>query len=340
MGLAAVAATFALGACSPGQATPTQDESAAGTGSAWGDVEARASSQGTVRIYTTLVPAVNDSVTEAFNEQYPNISLEFVRGTATELSARLDAEIASGSDGADVIVDLNPLWFEANVDNFTSLDELPAAEGWPDDGWLEDGLVPMVVISTQAMITWNTDIFPDGFADWPDVLDSDVDGRLGIYENPNENTATYYDWLERLNGDDYLPQLAELSPKFYPSVVPMTQAIASGEIGVSLFNVPSIVKELQEAGAPLDYVVPDDTEGGFFTAGVLDNAKRPDAALLFTDFLMTPEGQEALNGNGFAASVLPDIPGTIQPESIFLLGDEPRTDVEAMNARFAEVFGR
>ena len=338
-GIAVVAAMFALAACSSDPA-PATDSTGTGTDSAWNNIEQQADSQGLVRVYTTLVPAVNDSLTAAFNEKYPDISLEFTRGTATELSARLDAEISSGSDGADVIIDLNPQWFEDNKANFTGLDALPAAATWPSDGWMEDQLIPKVVISTQAMITWNTNIFPNGFADWSDVLKTDVDGKLGIYENPNLNTATYYDWLERLNGPDYLPQLAKNSPKFYPSVVPMTQAIASGEIGVSLFNVPSVVKDLQKAGAPIDYVVPSETEGGFFTSAVLKNAKRPDAALVLTDFMLTPEGQEAMNGDGYAASVLPNIPGTIQPTNVFLLGDEPQTDLAAVNAHFAEVFGR
>ena len=170
-----------------------------------------------------------------------------------------------------------------------------------------------------------------------------MDGKLGIYENPDVNAATYYSWLERTNGPDYIPGLADLSPRFYPSVVPMTQSLASGEIGVSLFNATSIIKEFQETGAPLDHAIPDKTQASFFTASVLENARRPDAALLFMNFLMTPAGQEALNGSGFASSPLPDVPGTLNPPDMFVLGEPPvltEAEVDAWNTRFKDIFKR
>ena len=48
-----------------------------------------------------------------------------------------------------------------------------------------------------------------------------------------------------------------------------------------------------------------------WVGAVLKDSKRPNAAGVFLDFAMTPEGQEALNGEGGSASPLPNVKGTL-----------------------------
>lgn len=339
----ACAAVLTMTACGPDGSTTAASPASPAADQSWGAVEERGKSQGAVQIYTTLVPAQYDSVAAAFKKQYPEIALSFTRGTTAELAARADAEIASNSDGADIVLLAGSQWHSPKLANLTDLASLPAAESWPEEAWAEKGKVPKISYSPQAMITWNTNVFPEGFSDWSDVPTPAASGKLGIYENPDLNTATYYTWLESTNGPDYIPQLAELEPRFYPSVVPMSQALASGEIGVSLFNVTAIVKDLQSKGAPIDYVIPEQTEASFFVASVLEKSKRQDAAKLLLNFIMTPEGQESLNGQGFASSPLPGVPGTLQPKDMHVLGMDPvltQPDVDAWNKKFKEIFNR
>lgn len=68
-----------------------------------------------------------------------------------------------------------------------------------------------------------------------------------------------------------------------------------------------------------------------------------DAAKLLVNFIMTPERQESLNGQGFASSPLPNIPGTLQPKDMHVLGMDPvlnQNDVDAWDKKFKEVFNR
>jgi iron(III) transport system substrate-binding protein len=254
---------------------------------------------------------------EAFQEAYPNIEVEMVRG-ATELTGRVDQEIASGTPGADVFLYAGQQWFLDNADHLAELD-VPAAENWPAEGWAVDGKAPVVSLVPAGFITWNTEIFPDGFTDWEQLTDPSVKGKLGMRDTIEIVTASHLQFLEDTNGEDFLPALAGRDPKFYSSVVPMTQAVASGEIGVSPISTTAIVKELQASGAPIDYTIPEEAWASVYPAAALENAENPAAARVFMNFLMSEEGQTAFNGDSFGGSYLEDVPGTVDTSGLTVL---------------------
>lgn len=330
LGLAGLLTTAA---CGPG-AGSTPDSS----DQSWGAVQQRANAQGVVRWYSVAPPDQNDRLVKAFNEKYPRIRVDVTRG-ASELPTRVNAELQSGAEGADVFMYASTQWYADHRDALLPVDS-PAGAAWPADQWAATGSAPVTAVQPFGMIVWNTEAFPQGFQTWQDLLRPDVRGKLGMRSVVNNVNAGLFDFLTRTQGEGYLRQLATQNPKFYTSNVTLVQAVASGEISVGESATPSAIKDLQSKGAPLAYSVKDVYAIPYSTA-VLKKTHRPDAARVFLDFLMSKEGQEALNGDGYSGSVLPGVQGTLDTTGMAVLDESkfPPDVIQHWDAQFRSIFG-
>lgn len=305
----AVASALTLTACGGGSTLPSGGATV--VQGDWQSVVSAAEDEGSVTFYTNTSPDQNTPLIEAFNEKYPNITVNFVRG-ANELEPKLDAEISSNMDGADVVVMTHREWNLRHASDFMPLKGIvPAVDSWPVGAWTVPDVAPEASVAPMGIIAWNTDIFPEGFTDWDDLLAPEVRQTLGFRDPVDAAVAGYMAFLEQTNGPDYLPALAGQQPKFYPSVVPMAQAVASGEIGVATMSIPATLGTLKEQGAPIDWVIPTKTWAQAAPVMILEKSQRPNAARVFVDFLLSPDGQAAFNGKEFGASALPGIPDTL-----------------------------
>ncbi|MGW4336519.1 ABC transporter substrate-binding protein [Rhodococcus koreensis] len=312
---AIVLATVGLTACGTDEPPTTTPEDRS-----WEAVVDRAEDEGVVNFYSVAPELQNVRLVKEFNSEYPDIKVRVLRGGG-ELPSRVSAEIQSSSKGADVLLFSDPNWFTKNADHLMTL-EGPETESWPEQVWRVKGRAIVPSAYPFGMIVWNTDLFPAGFENWDDLLDPSVKGKFGTRSDVTPSYAGYLDFLERTMGPTYLPALGAQEPKFYPSVVPMTQAVASGEIGVANTTTPSIVKELQELGAPIDAVIPPHTYAIEWGAAAIDGSEHPNAARVFMDFMMSQHGQQALNGDGLGISGRTDIPGVIPQTGMEMLKSE------------------
>lgn len=299
-------ATLALSACGS-----SDNSSAEVVEGPWEDVVAAATDEGRVNLYSVAPPFHNDRVIEAFNKEHPEIEVVVTRG-AGELVGRVEQEISSGTEGADVLIYTDPALFSKLSDDLLDLDG-PASEDWSDEFWVEEGKAIVPNKYPWTLFIWNTDIFPDGFKTWDDLLAPEVKGKLATRSDMTTSMAATFQFMEEELGEDYLKKQGQQNPKFYNSAVPMAQAVASGEAGVAYLSTPAIVMDLQLTGAPVDSAVPDPVFSISWGAGALENSRRPNAARVFTDFLMSPAGQEAINGDGLGAAGIEGVPGALDP---------------------------
>lgn len=317
------------------------DAEAPTTGDAeWDAVVADAYEEGRVNVYNAASEQQNKRITEAFEEKYPGIKLSITRG-ATELPTRVSAELSSGSDGADVLMYSDPNWFVDHEEHLADIDS-PATEGWKDDWWAVDGKAIQVTALPWSMIAWNTNTFPDGFENYEDLLDPSVKGKLGTRSEVSPSVAGYLDHLETELGEEYLEGIADLDPKFYPSAVPLMQAVGSGEVGVSNLGVPAAIAELQEAGAPIDFTYADPGFAYTHGAASFTESKRPNAGRVFMDFLMSEEGQAAYNGDGQGGAGRDGVEGALDMEGYAMLDTTKFSKPEVLaewNRKFEEYFG-
>ena len=178
--------------------------------------------------------------------------------------------------------------------------------------------------TNAAILTfgWNTELFPDGLADYPDLLNPDLRGNIGVPEPAAPSFVDWYLYLEEQYGDDFIEDLAAQEPRIYPSSLPMAEALTAGEIAAASFVQPLAVEK--EAGAPVDSgLAPEEVWGARFFGMILESSPNPNAAQVLADFIITAEGQEAIASRN--ASVLPDIPGAVA-----FIDDVRRQDLEQL----------
>ncbi|MGX7724822.1 extracellular solute-binding protein [Rhodococcus pyridinivorans] len=304
----------------------------------WDVVVDRANDEGVVNFYSIAPELQNVRLVEAFNEKYPDIKVRVLRG-AGDLSSRVSAEIQSGSRGADVFMYSDPAWFTKNADHLMILDG-PEAANWADDYWAVPEKSVVAVAAPFGMLMWNTEVFPEGFDSWDDLLDPKVRGQLGTRSDVTPTYAGYLDFLEREMGPDYLPALGKQNPKFYSSSVTLAQAVASGEIGVANITQPATVIDLQELGAPVDAVVPEPGYATKYAAAAVATAHHPNSAKVFLDFVMSQEGQQALSGDGLSYTGRSDVDGALVDEGLDVLDSSkyPAEVLAEWDRKFAEYF--
>jgi iron(III) transport system substrate-binding protein len=335
----------ACGGKSSGSATSATAGDAANISPAWAATLEAANKEGVVRMYSTLVPAINTDLEKAFHKAYPKIDLQITRVVGEDVSAKLDAERTTGADGADIVDHINFPWmFDPTHASYFVKPTGPDATGptWEGTDNLVDGVFQLSVL-TALGISWNTDLDKTAPKGYQDLLSPDLaNGKIGLVDNVSSSSADLYAWLTDKFGPDYLTKLAAQKPKFYASAVPLQQALLSGEVAVGVWGANAIVQPEKAKGAPIDFTLGDPAWSTVNYTYMLKWAKHPNAAQVLFNFMASPAGQAVL-GKGNISSQK-DVPGTLAtPDKVTPLNVKRTLQpgwVAANQAAWRKTFGR
>ena len=275
----------------------------------WDSVLSAANAEGKVTVYSSQNPTNLDALKAGFEEAYPDITLEYVRGVDADGATKVQAEKETGAGTGDVYVTASMGWvtdtgepggFAVPVTG-PAFDnpEYDAAKNVIDDKFF---LIGAAVLG----MGWNTELFPQGLKTYEDLINPELDGKIGITKPTSGAYTDFYAFVVKQTGVDFMKQLAALHPKIYPGTLPISQALASGELAAALVVQPLISEK--ESGAPVDWVLPDPAWGARWNAMVLSSAPNPNAAQVLANYMVTPEGQAAMSA-GYGAA-FPDVPGS------------------------------
>ena len=135
---------------------------------------------------------------------------------------------------------------------------------------------------------------------WEDLTDPKWKGRLGI-------EAEDSDWLAGILGEIG----EERGKKVFQQIVKtngisnrkghtlLTQLVASGEVPLSLTVYNYKAEQLRREGAPIDWFTIGNAIARPNGVGVARRAPHPNAAILFYDFELSPEGQQIIADREF-----------------------------------------
>jgi iron(III) transport system substrate-binding protein len=253
-------------------------------------------------VFLTTFPGSELTIPAAFQKAYPHIKVEAQRIQTIDAIPRLDQEAAINADGTDVALISGEDWFIAKSAAGRLTPPIgPQVKRWESTPYWKKNYVVAAVL--PMVFGFNTSKVKP-FTDWNGFLAPALKGKFGICDTEGAPVIAYNDWIRTTHSDDFLQKLLhEQKPVVFRNTSAAAQALAAGEIDAAECMTPGALEPLMKQGAPVAFTVPTPGFGLVGAVGITSWAKRPNAAQVFMNWLMSDEGQNALiEGVGLAAS--------------------------------------
>jgi iron(III) transport system substrate-binding protein len=269
-----------------------------------------AKKEGQVVLYSTMTVSDGKALAAAFERRY-GVRVVHWRAAAEKIVNRVVAEARARRYEADVIETsshrMEALHREGLLDDFHSpvLRELvPAAFPRGHRQHVADRFAFFVM-------GYNTNLVkPEELPrTYEDLLAPRWAGRITIEATDVAWFAAVVQSMGEEKGLAYFRRLAAMKPQMRNSHILTAQLVASGEIPFFLTAYNNNIETLKKKGAPVDWKPLQPAFGQAASIGVAKHAPRPHAALLFTEFALSKEGQEIIKAaNRVPSSALVDSP--------------------------------
>ncbi|WP_311215005.1 MULTISPECIES: extracellular solute-binding protein [unclassified Arthrobacter] len=311
-------ATFGLTACgggsSPATSVTTGPPSTVDSAT-WNKTLDAANQEGTVNWYFSV--GSSDKIIADFEKAYPKIKVKATFAGTADLIPKLDQEIEAGVKSADVVVHASPGWFSDryDADKFASLTVAPdqTSAGWEK---LLGGKSYATVLAIPYTISSQSD--QPTFTDVASLLAAKPDAKYGLL-NPHSSVAAAfaYETLRQEFGDEILDKLAATSHTVEASNTPLGQALGAGSFEYALPGLASVTTPLVAKGARITETVPTKAASGpQYNAAVMGTAPHPNAATVFTNWLMSKDGAASFVKNVSPAATAISVDGSIPWDSV------------------------
>jgi iron(III) transport system substrate-binding protein len=258
----------------------------------------RAKREGTLVLYTSLAPTESKPLADAFQKKY-GVKVELWRGLSNQVVQRATTEARARRNAVDVIETNGPememLAREKLLAGIHSphLADLPAGAIPAHRTWFPDRFnFYVVAFNTMKVQRSQIPSTYEGFADpkWK--------GRITVEATDAEWMATIVKTWGVEKGTAYFRKLAALRPDVRTGHILLANLVVAGEVPVALTAYNSNIVPLKRKGAPIDFVPVQPVVARPQGIGVARNAPHPHAALLFTDFVLSQEGQRLFESMG------------------------------------------
>jgi iron(III) transport system substrate-binding protein len=300
-GAIAVVAAVALSACSGGGDAPAGDSS--GGVSGLDELVTAAQQEGELTFYGDANETSLQTWTQGFTQEY-GISVNILRLPGSELNQRFSQEMAAGQHQSDIFSIADRVSMQSAVDQgYIAEYEPENGELYPPEQ-LETGYFYPVQNGYFQTVAYNPTLLSD---DEIELIKEDpikaagdpkFEGRVGVNmpQSSQQAAAFYFRYAEgdasQEYGWDALQAIADNEPLFYSSAT-LVQNLIAGEYAIAVALTDSLAAPQVLQGAPVEFVYPADTTGGYFATGIVAEAPHPNAAKLFMEWATTPEANSA-----------------------------------------------
>jgi iron(III) transport system substrate-binding protein len=258
----------------------------------------RAKQEGSVTVYTSLAPTEAGPLMEAF-EKKTGIKVNLWRAISESVVKRAVSEAQAKRYAVDVVETNGPemesLARENVLTDFFSphLADVPAGMAPKHGRWVPDRLNFFVVAyNTNKVKASELPKTYEGF------LDPKWKGRIALEATDAEWMGAVVKTWGEARGMDFMKKLGAMKPDMRKGHVLLAQLISSGEVEVGLTAYQANAQSFKKRGAPVDWAAIEPMVARPQGIGVARFAPHPHAALLFVDFMLSPEAQEMLSAMG------------------------------------------
>lgn len=305
--LAALAAGLLVAvACGGGAPTTSPAPSASTTASAAATaietVDARlarlydaAKAEGTVAAYWSLNTQFANPLIDAFQKRFPGIKVEHTRASSATLVQRTLTERKAGQSFADFF-EMEAFDMKVIIDaGYTqryrpaAVEDIPAAARAANDAWIADRLN-----NDYPAINTNK-LKPGEIKTWKDLCDKRLEGHVAIEK---DQVAIYSSW-KKIFGEAEAQALLKCiaANKVLPRSgnTEMANLLAAGDYWATVsLHAPAVTPLKYETKQSVDLVVTDPIITYLQVFAISDKPPHPNAAKLFVEWLVSPDGQQKL----------------------------------------------
>jgi iron(III) transport system substrate-binding protein len=257
-------------------------------------VLAQAKKEGAFVLYSTMTLEDANPLIGAFEAKY-GVKVRMWRAVNQKLVQRALAEARAGQHAVDAFEGSGPgleiLHAEGLLEKFWSpaFADLPP-EAFPRHGYYAPDNLLFTVMGYNTRLVRREDV-PKSYED---LLAPRWRGKLGI----ESSNVAWFAAVSKAMGEEkglaFFRKLAAMEPQVRSGHTLMTELVAAGEIPLALTLYNQAVDKLKEKGAPIDWKPLPPAFGRADGVAVAKYASHPYAALLFADFVLSPEGQRII----------------------------------------------
>jgi iron(III) transport system substrate-binding protein len=264
-----------------------------------------AKKEGKLLWYTSLVP--NKLIAKVFQAKYPGVAVDVYRAAGNTLATRLLEERRAKRYLADAIESTPPqvmLLRDAQaLHPFTS----PYLANYPDiskEAASGDQVYWATDRESLIGVGYNTNAMRNKFIPkkFDDLLNPALKGLMSTANN--ETGARAIGAILKAKGEGFVRKLKEQELRPHGTTAAgLADLIISGEAPLSFTMVQTNLTQPAAArGAPVAWIPMEVVAVNAGSTAVLANAPNPHAALLFVDFLLSPDGQKMYSDQLFYGS--------------------------------------
>ena len=254
-----------------------------------------AKKEGKLVWYTSLVP--HKHIAKVFQAKYPGIVVDVYRAAGSTLATRLLEERRARRYLADTIESTPPQMMVLRDAQALQPYASPYLANYPEVAKeIATGDQVHWATDRESLIGvgYNTSSMRDKFIPkkFDDLLHPSLKGMMSTANN--ETGARALGAILKAKGEGFVRKLKEQQIRPHQiTAAGLADLIISGEAPVSFTMVQTNLTQPAAArGAPVAWVPMEVVAVNAGSAGVLANAPNPHAALLFVDFLLSPDGQK------------------------------------------------
>ena len=253
-----------------------------------------AKKEGEVVIYTSLNLKDSVPITEAF-EKRTGVKVRLWRAGSEKVLQRAVTEARAGRYACDVLETNGPemeaMYRERLLEEFSSphFADLPASAFPKHRHYVAD-------LFNFFTIAYNTNLVkPDEVpGSYEDLLLPRFAGKVGIEASDVDWFGAMVKAMGEREGLAFFRKLAATKPEIRTGHTLMAELVASGEIPIAATIYNHNAERLTVKGAPIRWKALQPAFGRPNAIGVARRAPHPYAALLFADFMLSPEGQNLI----------------------------------------------
>ena len=258
-----------------------------------------AKKEGALVVYTSMTVDQMQKILDAFKARYPFIRTTMFRAVGERLLTKIMTEAQTGKYDFDVVQSAESQAYFLKKKNLlqkyisTESKNIQKPFFDPEGYWTAVYIMPNVIAYNTRMVKRDEVPKTD-----EDLVNPKWKGKIGMDHTKPE----WFAWKLKRMGEEkglaYMKKLAAQEFQLYAGLSVITNLLVAGEFPLVLNTYLHNVEEVKRKGAPVDWIVQDPVFTKFQPLGIGSKAPHPNAAKLFSDFVLSEEGQKIIASFG------------------------------------------